>query len=842
MRKYPQIVAWLAVIFVASFFAVGTAKASVLSAPYLTAPASNQTLTNYPRQTTFTWDSVSHATKYEVEVTCDVCVSKTNKWQGAKTYSTTARTLTVTMPGDNQFRWRVRAYDGATAGYWSDYKYFRFNTSAQTPVTTAPVITVPGANQTMDWDSTDFHWNSVVSAQTYFITVEYSSNGVWKNFVDYQTSNNYVIGEGIWDNSYRVKIRAQLSNNTYTNWSEWRYFKVDTHSGTDLTVPSLLLPTDEAHLTSNNVTLDWSVVAGATAYQYQVTRNNGSFWVLVVENTITASDTSVTLSSGVFGQYSFRVRAFRNGSYGGWSEYNHFYYDNGSHNYDAPVITAPWQGQVFNDHLVNASWTSNSGAQAYEMDLDYFSNGAWVNKSNTSVYNVNPTLNISDDNKYRFRVRAHFTTSVYSDWSDWREFTVGTNNNTTAPVIYTPAQNAVVENGSRMVSLSWSGVSGVTGYIIEMTCDGYGTETIYPYLPFGAVYNLYAVHGDDTWCHFRVRANLGNGNFTTWSDYRYFHYKYNSNSNGISVYNPTEDQYLTYHTVYSSWTAVPSAYVYAVEVNYKSGNTWYVYGTPDGIYGSIQNSLNFNVTNDGYYRLRARAKFWDNSYGDWSDWREFMVGPYGGGYDHLDDAPLISMPNAGQTFTGRNVYATWSNDSHSVSYEINVNYKSGTGWYEERTQTAWSNFATMYFSYDNNYRMRVRTKFSDGAYSNWSDWREFSVNAGGSSNGNSYGNAPVVYTPANNAAINQSSRSVNLGWYSVSNAQNYDVEVACDYCNGYSSQWALVNTYITGSNSYSYWAPGTDNTYRFRVRAKLNNSTYTPWSDYRSFHYFQTAQ
>jgi len=100
--------------------------------PTILAPFNNTTLTNYPRKAEVQWTPVTSASKYELEVACDVCGS--TNWGSVNNWTTNAvYMITPALAGDNQFRARVRAvYPDGTNSQWSDYVYFRYKTSAYT--------------------------------------------------------------------------------------------------------------------------------------------------------------------------------------------------------------------------------------------------------------------------------------------------------------------------------------------------------------------------------------------------------------------------------------------------------------------------------------------------------------------------------------------------------------------------------------------------------------------------------------------------------------------------------------------------------------------------------------
>ena len=532
MRKFSKFSAILAVAMILpSLFSAVSAEAAVYSAPAQKSPTSNQTLTNYPRTTVFKWNAVSGAKNYKLEVACDVCVSKTTKWQGAKIYIVTGTSYSVKLPGDNQYRWRVRAIDSSSnLGPWSGYSYFKYRTGKQN----APTVTGIGT-------------------------------------------------------------------------------------------PTLVSPADESTASNNYINLDWSSVSGATSYEYEVTKYSGSSWGSIKYGTTSATDAAVYLTSGDYGTYSFHVRAVKNGSYGSWSEYHQFYYSNGGYTTGAPIIYNPSEDQTLSDHNVSINWSSISGATSYEVNVNYYQDGYWVNQGTYTAYTNPYSLTLYNDDNYRLRIRAVLSGYTYGNWSDWREFVVG------------------------------AGGSYTTGAPI--------------------------------------------------------------------IYNPSEDQTLSNHNVSISWSSISGATSYEVNVNYYQDGYWVNQGT----YTAYTNPYSLTLYNDDNYRLRIRAVFSGYTYGNWSDWREFVVGTGSGDNSYNYEAPTVYTPNAGITY-GTQVYTYWSANGDAESYKVNVQYKSGSYWYEERTQTVSGGTSVILsFSNDNNYRLRVQTVFPGGSVSSWSEWREFSV-------------------------------------------------------------------------------------------------------------------
>jgi PKD repeat protein len=97
--------------------------------PVLLSPADGAVLTTYPRTATLTWQAVSRAARYTVEIQCLHC-AVVGQWNTVDSATVTSTSYTSTaFPGDNDFRWRVTAVkaDG-TAGAPSNWRQLTFRT------------------------------------------------------------------------------------------------------------------------------------------------------------------------------------------------------------------------------------------------------------------------------------------------------------------------------------------------------------------------------------------------------------------------------------------------------------------------------------------------------------------------------------------------------------------------------------------------------------------------------------------------------------------------------------------------------------------------------------------
>lgn len=734
------------IIFAVVFTALGwsfSASAATYNAPSLNYPTNNQVLTNYPRVANFSWSSIYGANNYQIEIACDVCVSKTNKWLNAKTYNVVGNTFSVTVPGaDNQFRWRVRAVGNMwnnQVGQWSEYRYFTFNTKTQVKLnapsiylpsnggqynqssiyfdwsditgatkynyevqkwntvlnqweskdsqkiysavsavnynisnwgdgqfryrvnaednsanksewsawryfyntystnnnnnnyaTSAPVINSPYENQAISADTVTVSWNAINGISQYYIRIwrdEFTAQGAgYQNFVSYQNSFTYTFPQPAYPAGVS-KYAVQVCLGFDANCSEVRRFTRNENSSV-VAVPSLIAPSNGSNVNSNGVTLDWSNVSDVTSYEYQVTRYIGSEWVSVTSGTATDSSAYVTLTYGAYGQYSFRVRAIRNGSYGNWSNYNQFtYYSGIGYNYSKPVIYTPLN-QTYTSQSIEISWAGVQDASGYEINVQYESNSNWYEEGTYFAVNTSYTKYFYNENHYRVRVRAKYGNNELGTWSDWRYFNIGQSdsyyNPQSPPTITEPYANQYYTS-NQAVTVRWNSVSNATSYNVRIeykSGDNWllesNTNVTSLYLTkYFSYANEYRV---------QVKANFSDGNYTNWSEYRYFNYNYSGSYYGYSytapiISTPTENQTLYSRYVFPTWNTISGAVSYEINVNYKSGNGWY----EEGSYTSALTSVGLDLKYTNEYRVRVRAKFPDNTYTSWSDWRMFRV-------------------------------------------------------------------------------------------------------------------------------------------------------------------------------------------------------------------------
>ena len=93
------------------------ATTTALTAPALTSPANGGRYA--PGAITFAWNHVTGATSYTLEVDTTTSFNSTNKITAS---NLTTNQRVATLSGEQKWSWRVRAFNGATAGPWSSVR------------------------------------------------------------------------------------------------------------------------------------------------------------------------------------------------------------------------------------------------------------------------------------------------------------------------------------------------------------------------------------------------------------------------------------------------------------------------------------------------------------------------------------------------------------------------------------------------------------------------------------------------------------------------------------------------------------------------------------------------
>ena len=360
---------------------IETAVSSSVSGTTLIAPPAspaNLIATATDRTVTVSWEAVSGASGYDIEVDGTILNNDT----------ATAYTHTGLNPG-TPHTYRVRAKNEGGPGTWSS------------PITKS---TLPGSpnipvnlNAIPLSTSITVTWNNVPGATGYDIEVdgELVSNGPNTNYIH----NSLTPGT---HHSYRVR---SINPGGKSEWSGY--------ANATTQLESVPVPVNVTTVpTANNITLSWDAVTGASGYDVEV---DG----VTYDNSVRTAYTHNNLAPGT--QHLYRVRAKKGGINSEWSA----------------AVVASTLTNAFgtpasfkanaNDTSVELSWAAVPDATGYDLEIDGI-----VTDNGPETTGIHSGLEPNSSHTYRVRARSAAQNSEWTDLLTIVIFTLRTPENVTA--------------------------------------------------------------------------------------------------------------------------------------------------------------------------------------------------------------------------------------------------------------------------------------------------------------------------------------------------------------------------------------------------------------------------
>lgn len=344
---------------------------------------------------------------------------------------------------------------------------------------------------------------------------------------------------------------------------------------------------------NNSYPISWNTISSATSYTLQED-DNASF--SSPSTLYTGSSTTYNVSGQDLGEYYYRVRANNGGGSSAWSNV-----EMATVLPSAPNLFAIDNTDGDGDYQVD--WSSVIGTSSYTLqqaDNASFSGATTLYTGSSTFYDV--TGNPAGVWYYRVKSTA---SGLDSNWS---------NVETAGILPEAPALNAINNPADDdNYQISWSGVVGADGYILEEADNPSFTNALVRYMGDLTSYDVTGQAGD-TW-HYRVRAYNGAGN-GDWSNVE------NTTVNPSSIPAPilmpidnngSEDSFTV------DWNDVAGATSYILE---RSDNPYFV--NPTIAYQGSDSEASFtdHPQNMWYYRVRAVGAVED---GPWSNTESVFV-------------------------------------------------------------------------------------------------------------------------------------------------------------------------------------------------------------------------
>ncbi|MGA2506820.1 MAG: fibronectin type III domain-containing protein [Chitinispirillaceae bacterium] len=382
-----------------------------VAAPVLISPLDKSI--GQPLSQTFSWNSVSNATFYTLQVSIDSLFS--SFIFNASVGGTTSQVVSG-LAFDATYYWRVNAGNYSGVGPWSSV--WRFSTI----VVGAPTLSSPTNGAVSIVTTPALSWNTVTTATSYSVQVSTDSN----------FSTTVINQSNITATSYQATglsintvyyWRVDASNGAGTGpWSlRWSFTTVSTPP----TTPVLSSPLNGTLNIPVNPTLSWIAAAGAASYTVQVsTDSNFSSQAVNDSNITSTSHTISSLSAYTF--YYWRVKAVNAVGPGAWSLVWNFM-TGSSVALSLPILISPANGSIDQPISLTLVWNKVSNATNYYFQVATDSVFSSIFKQDSTITDtMKSDSGFALGTLYYWRLRAK-NAGGSSAWSNvWNFTTIAT--------------------------------------------------------------------------------------------------------------------------------------------------------------------------------------------------------------------------------------------------------------------------------------------------------------------------------------------------------------------------------------------------------------------------------
>jgi hypothetical protein len=429
-----------------------------------------------------------------------------------------------------------------------------------------------------------------------------------------------------------------------------------------------------------------------------------------------------------------------------------------------------------------------------------------MNKSNLTT----PSSDISGLNErtvYNWRVRAG-NGQLWGPWSDSRTFITAAKIVYSAPILDTPADNAV--RVAIPVTLSWKSAPSASSYQIQLASDvnfvndlqtpasTNATSIVVNGLKFNQLY------------YWRVRS----GNGTDWGAWATpFRFTTTQVLAKPKPTKPVDASVSVPVPVNMTWDPVTNATIYQIQIAQNDTFTLNAYMSPE-LFTNTYDATTLQEAVTYYWRVQAgNGATWS----PWSDPQSFTT-------SRKYVAPILTSPATNATGQPTSLTLEWLTSANASVYQVQVARDTAfTTRTVDKNDIPDSSLDIDTLSANTRYYWRVRA--GDGnAWSPWSLMRSFTTSRPI--------DAPTLNSPSNNDTNVDSQNDVQLSWNAVdigTTNPRYDVQVASNstFTNNLQTSSNLTDTSVTLNLTQS-------TKYYWRVRAKSGTST-GPWSNTWTF-------
>jgi len=646
--------------------------------------------------------------------------------------------------------------------------------------TTVSVCYMPSWTATSNITSTSatFSWAGVPGAVSYDVQTRLP-NGTWYDTPGSPYNSTSATVNGFNPNTtYEWRVRTNCSYWDYSSWTQPITF---TTLGSSCDPPSWL---DAVYVTENWASLQWSAIPGAVSYSVEW-RIAGGVWTNMPGSPFV--DHFVELGGlQPCTTYEWKVRTNCGGGMSSaWS------YTASFTTLCSGCNTPTWPTTInVTASTATVHWDPVSGAASYSVQIR-LPGGSWAFVAGSPFYNNTVTISgLNSNTTYEWRVRANCYGGAYSNWTYPVTFT------TLGYSCYAPTWLGTGNITQTSATFDWDDVPGAVSYTVQWRYAG-GTWYTLGGGPFYVSWVSVTGLQPGTNYEWRVRTNCNSWNYSDWSYPAYF-----TTLGAYNCYAPswTSTINVSSNAATFSWSSVPGAQSYTVQIRELNGTWINVPGSPTSYTTITAYGLYPNTTYQ--WRVRTNCNSWQ-----YSDWTLPLTFTTTGGECQAPE--WLYTSNITQT----SATLDWDDVAGAISYSVEWRVAGSGNWYALGTfYNSWTNIGSL--QPGTTYEWRVRSCCGYGSYSPWSYIAWFTTLAGYSCN-----------TPTWPTTQSVTATTATVHWDVVYGAVSYTVQYRLPYGTWYD---APGNPFYNNTVTIINLSPNT--TYEWRVRANCGNWQYSNWT------------
>ncbi len=644
---------------------------------YLVAPVNGAI--NQSPDVLLDWSVVSGISGYQIQT--DTIAGFSSPALQSSVVSGTSQVNTSNLRFGQTYFWRVRAFHGIDTTGWSETRSF---STLDTIYHVSPVNGATGQSPDVLLD-----WSVVSGINGYQIQVDtvsgFSSPALQNNTIS--GSSQFSASNLRFGTQYFWRVRAYHSSDT-TRWSAfWSFTTLDTIYH--------VAPVNGASNQAPDVLLDWSAVSGINGYIVQYDTTN-SFNSTLLNSTTIGATSQFSTSNLRFGtRYYWRVRAFHAVDTTKWTTPWTFTTT------DTLYLVSPVNGATNQTPDALLDWSAISGINGYQVMYDTSAsfNSPQLSSTNIGATSQFTTSNLLFGQTYYWKARAIHPTDT-SGWSATWSFRV-----LDVLVQVAPVNGAISQTPD--VLTDWSGISGITGYQVQLDTNNTFTSPGFVSITLGATSqattsNLYF----GTTYHWRVRA-FHPADTSAWSSAWIFR-----TLDTLTLLTPVNNAINQPLNLTLDWSGITGITGYEAQLSSDS-----LFANPSSFIATSSQQAVTNLSYGTRYFWRVRAFHLNDTSGWGNTWKFETI-------FQINSVPFLSFPNNGSLNAPIADTLKWLqvNDPLITGYEIQLDdnnvFSSPVILYTNDTVTPYSglNWNTTYY-----WRARCKNGSGNGPWSStWS--------------------------------------------------------------------------------------------------------------------------